>query len=174
MVHFPGTIKASAWLLLVAVAAGCAKVKTGRTYQHSTIHQTSAHRGVPLPLAEEEQMYLQYCGREGEAALECERVVLVFHGISAKRQRLFHFQGQQQAVQIAGQAGSSVSVTCTSNGEKVAFQSNYTQGTNTLEFFGTTVRFTHGGRLLLAGDQTIDLSAGRKIVHLKDGKVVVE
>jgi hypothetical protein len=56
-------------------------------------------------------MLFRYELHEGQAALQSERVVLVFHGLSREQQRLFHFQGKQQAVQIAGDGVSSVS-TC--------------------------------------------------------------
>ncbi len=119
-------------------------------------------------------MLLRYRVREGQAALQSERVVLVFHGLSPEQQRLFHFQGTQQAVQIAGDGVSSMSTTCASGKQMITFRSDYSGGTNTLEFGDQRIRLTRSGRLLLAGDQTVDLSDGQKIIHLKGGKISVE
>jgi hypothetical protein len=161
-------------LLLPALAAGCAV--HGHLYHHhssSSYHTTVTSTGG-LNLPEEDRMQLRYTVRDGCAALESERAVLVFDGLTPAQRELFHFQGDQQAVQIAGNGLSSVSVTCVINQDQVSFSSHYAGGTNTLEFAGQSVRLVDGGRLLLAGDQRVDLSAGRKIVHLRHGKAVIE
>ena len=149
---------------------GCAM----RTHHSSGSFRStlSAVPGSAWP--DEHRMLLRYQLREGYAALQSERVVLVFHGLSPEQQRLFHFQGTQQAVQIAGDGVSSVSTSCASGKQLITFRSNYSGGTNTLEFGEQRVRLTHSGKLLLAGDQTVDLSGGQKIVHLKGDKVSVE
>lgn len=119
-------------------------------------------------------MLLRYHLRDGQAALQSERMVLVFHGLSPEPQRLFHFQGTQQALQIAGDGVSSISTTCASGKQMITFRSDYSGGTNTLEFGEQRVRLTRSGRLLLAGDETVDLSEGQKIIHLKGDKLSVE
>ena len=65
-------------------------------------------------------------------------------------------------------------ISCASGKQLITFRSNYSGGTNTLEFGEQRVRLTRSGQLLLAGDQTVDLSEGQKIVHLKGDKVSVE
>jgi hypothetical protein len=157
-------------LLLVPFVAGCLM----RSYHHSDIYRSTVAATPGLHLPDEQQMLFQYHIRDRQAALESKSVVLVFHGLTPEQKELFHFQGKEQAVQIAGDGTSTVSVTCTTDKRTVAFQSHYADGTNTLQFALQTVRFIKGGRLLLAGDQSIDLSKGRKTVHLRDGKVVVE
>ncbi len=119
-------------------------------------------------------MLLRYQLRDGRAALQSERMVLVFHGLSPEQQRLFHFQGAQQAVQIAGDGASSVSTTCASGKQMIMFRSDYSGGTNTLEFGKQRVRLTRRGTLLSAGEETVDLSQGQKIIHLKGDKLSVE
>lgn len=119
-------------------------------------------------------MLLRYLLRDGRAALQSERMVLVFHGLSPEQQRLFHFQGAQQAVQIAGDGVSSVSTTCASGKQMITFRSDYSGGTNTLEFGGQRVRLTRRGTLLSVGEETVDLSQGQKIIHLKGDKLSVE
>ncbi len=56
----------------------------------------------------------------------------------------------------------------------ITFRSYYSGGTNTLEFGEQRVRLTRSGRLLSAGDETVDLSEGQKIIHLKGDKLTVE
>ena len=170
--HGPLNVKSSMklWLtlLLLSVAAGCGM----RNHQHSRTHQTSVAATPGTQWPDEHKMLFEYHSRDGHAALESERVVLVFHGLTPEQQQLFHFQGSQQAVQIAGNGSSSITVTCATERGTVAFRSDYADGTNTLHLGQQTVRFTQSGRLLLAGDQTIDLNEGRKIVHLKNGHAI--
>ncbi len=107
-------------------------------------------------------------------ALESGPVVLVFHGVAPAQQALFHFQSEEQSVQIGGEGFSSVTTTCASGKAMVCFRSNYANGTNALQFGDQTVRFIEGGRILLAGGLTVDLSNGRKIVHLMGAKAWLE
>jgi hypothetical protein len=119
-------------------------------------------------------MMLRYQVRDQQAALESDRVALVFHTLSGEQRRIFHFQGMEQAVQIAGPGISSIATTCTSGKETIAFRSDYTAGTNILEFGTQRVLLTDSGRRLLVGDQTVDLSEGRKIIHFKGDRRWVE
>jgi hypothetical protein len=157
-------------LLLVPVAAGCVT----RSSHYSNTYRSTVAATPGLNLPDKQQMLFQYHTRDNQSALEAGSVVLVFHGLTPAQQQMFHFQGEEQAVQIAGEGSSTVSVTCATGRGSVAFRSHYADGTNTLQFDQQTVRFTAHGRLLLAGDQAIDLREGRKIVHLRDGKVAVE
>jgi len=157
-------------LLLLSVAAGCVI----RTHNHFSKYSSSVATSADSRWPDEHKMLFQYHIRDGHAALKSDRVMLVFHGLKPKQQRIFHFQGNQQAVQIAGGGTSSVSVTCSTERGPVSFRSDYADGTNTLQFGQQTVRFTQGGQLLLGGDQAVDLSEGRKIVHLKRGRLLVE
>jgi hypothetical protein len=157
-------------LLLLTIGTGCVI----QTHHDSGSFRSSlaATSGPDLP--EEDKLLLRYQIRDQESALESERVVLVFHGLSQEQRRLFHFQGPQQAVQIAGSGVFSVSTTCASGRQMITFRSDYAAGTNTLEFGARRVRLTLGGRLLLAGDEAVDLSEGRKIIHFKGDKISVE
>ena len=119
-------------------------------------------------------MHFQYSLRKGNAALETDRAILVFHGIQSERQKIFHFQKETQAVQIAGPGSSSVVVSCSSGPATLVFRSDYANGTNTLQFADRTVWITEEGKRLLAGDQCVDLTEGKKVVHLEHGKATVE
>jgi len=119
-------------------------------------------------------MLFRYQVHDGQAALENERVVLLFHGLSPGQQRLFHFQSDKQAVQIDGPGKHHVSTTCKSGMAKVTFRSDYACGTNTLQFGTQRVRFARRGWLLLAENQSVDLSEGRKVIHLKGDNLTVE
>lgn len=119
-------------------------------------------------------MGLHYETCDGHAALTTERVVLVFHGLSTAQQQLFHFQGKQQAIQIAGPGRSCVCTTCTNGKATVTFRSEYANGTNTLQFGEQVVRLACEGRLLLSGNQSVNLDEGQKTVHLRQTKLALE
>ena len=163
------SVKLCLLLLLLPVAVSCVM----RSPHHAQ-YQTSVASTLGSQWPDEHKMLFEYHARDGHPALESDHVVLVFHGVMPKQQQVFHFQGKQQAVQIAGNGTSSVSVTCTIDRETVVFRSDYANGTNTLHFGQQTVQFSQGGRLLLAGDQTVDLSKGQKVVHLRRNTVTVE
>ncbi len=156
--------------LLLVAAAGCGS----RHHSNSSGWRSSVSRTPNVVWPDEQKMLFEYAVREEEAALEAEHVVLVFCGLTPRQQRLFHFQGQPQAVQIAGPGQSSVTTTCANGKDTLTFRSEYADGTNTLHFGKECVRFTQSGRLLLVGDQAVDVSEGRKIIHLRNGKFVVK
>ena len=160
-------------LLLIFLAVGCAKVHH-ESNSFSSTNSTTRQAATGAQWPEEQKMLFRYQIYNGEAALSNERVLLVFHGLSAGEQRAFHFQENQQAVQIDGPGSSSVSTTCTHNRDNIIFSSEYALGTNTLRFGTQSVRLSRGGRLLLAGDQSVNLSTGRKVVHVKRDKLTVE
>ena len=155
-------------LLLVFVTAGCAV----RIHHDFNDYQSSVTSTPSPDLPNECKMVLRYQIRDGCAALEVERFVLLFHGLTPAQQRIFRFQGGQQVVQVSGNGTSSTSVTCATGRGTVAFHSDYAEGTNTLQFGQQAVQFTQGGRLLSAGGETVDLAEGRKVVHLKSNKVL--
>ena len=157
-------------LLLIPLAVGC----TTQVDHESGAFHSSYEGTVGRPVPQEYKMLFRYQVHDGEAALENERVVLVFHGLSPEQQRLFHFPHDQQAVQIDGPGKYHVSTTCGSGKDKVTFRSDYARGTNTLQFGAQRVRLTRRGWLLLAGEQSVDLSEGRKIIHLKGDNLTVE
>jgi hypothetical protein len=119
-------------------------------------------------------MLLRYKILDGESVLESDRVMLVFHGLTPEQQRLFHFQGEEQAVQIAGPGTSSVTTTCASGKQTITFRSDYNGGTNTLEFDGQRAQLTQGGRFVLVGDREIDLSDGRRTISFEGDTISVE
>jgi len=157
-------------ILCLVMGTGCVT----RTYHSSGAFSSNfaTSRGSNWP--DEQQILLRYQIREGQAALQSERVVLVFHGLPPEQQRMFHFQEAQQAVPIAGDGTFSMSTTCSSGKQTITFRSDYSAGTNTLEFGGRRVSLTSNGRSVSVGDQTVDLSEGLKIIHLKGDKVWVE
>lgn len=160
------------WLLLLVL---CVPTGCGLRYRHhSSGLQTTLTGTAGSPWPDEHGMTLEYKSRNGHAALESARVVLVFHGLTARQQRVFHFQGPQQTVQVAGTGTSSAAVSCRFNRVTVAFRADYAQGTNTLQLGAQTVRFAQEGRLLLAGGQAIDLGSGQKVVHLEGDQARVE
>jgi hypothetical protein len=146
-------------------------METHRSFSSSRSTATSTSGG---DLAAENKMVFSYVIREGEAALESERVVLVFADLSPTQQKLFHFQGDRQTVQVGGEGFSSISRTFATHRGAVGFHSNYEHGTNTLKFGKQTVQFINGGNTLLAENMTFDLGAGRKTVYLKRGVAKAE
>jgi hypothetical protein len=153
-------------LPVVAAAAlafsGCA-VKFNSS--HSS-HNTTVSKSSLTPAASQEQMVFRYTNYNGKAALESDRVVLVFDGISRDEQRAFHFGGNAQAIQVSGTGTSAVDVSCRRNVAFLRFHSAYANGTNTLQFGKQVIRFADGGQLLIAGEQTVPLTNGQTRVHL--------
>jgi len=157
-------------ILFVPMVVGC----TMRIQFSSGSFSQNVSASPGSDWTDEQRMLLRYQLRDGHASLESERLVLVFHGLSQKQQRMFHFQGTQQPIQISGPGVSSISTTCAIGRGMIAFRSDYTDGTNTFGFNELRVRLVQGGRLLLAGDQMIDLNEGQKVIHLRDDKITVE
>ena len=119
-------------------------------------------------------MVFEYLIRDGSAVLQAEEVVLVFPGLTTAEQRVFRFGGTHQAIQIAGHGSSSVEVSRSLNRITTRFNSTYANGTNTLQFGSQTVQFTEAGKRLWVGGEAIDLSPGRKVVHLRGNTATVE
>ena len=160
------------WLPLLLLGLTSCSIHIRR--HHSSSHQTSVAATPEVRWTDEQALRLRYGIRDEQTALESDRVVLVFHGLTPTQQGLFHFQGAEQAIQVAGPGVSTVSVTCSTERGSVALTSHYAEGTNTLQFERQTVRFVDRGWRLLAGDQSVDLSESRKVIHLRNGRATVE
>jgi hypothetical protein len=170
------TIEPKIWrsLLLLPLSVGCVTQVQHQSSSFSSTSKTTMQTAPGSQWPEAHRMLFRYQVLNGQAALANERVLLVFHGLSPEQQRLFHFQQEPQTVQVDGPGTSSVSTTCTHNRDQVAFISDYALGTNTLQFGEQTVLLTRGGWLLLAGQQSVDLSTGRKVIHVIKGNLSAE
>lgn len=155
---------------LLLFAAGC----SARIHRYSGNQSSSFAASPGLNLPDEDTMVFRYKMRDGRATLESQRVLLVFHDLKPDQQKFFHFQNEEQPVQIGGDGFSSVETTCGNGKSSVRFRSTYSNGTNVLQFGNQTVRLITNGQGLLAGDLAVDLSGGRKIVHLAGSKAWME
>jgi hypothetical protein len=164
MITFCGSVS------LLLLAAGCS-VRIHR-YSDSQSSSLAASPGWNLP--DEDTMVFRYESRDGHATLESPRVLLVFENINPEQQKAFHFENEEQMVQTGGDGISSVEAAYRKGKSSIRFHSAYFNGTNVIQFGDQTVRLIKNGRGLLAGDLSVDLSSGRKIVHLAGSKAWLE
>ena len=155
---------------LLTLVNGC----LARTHHYSASHSSSVAATPGSNWSDEHKMVFRYGIRDDRAALESKRVVLVFRDLTPEQKRLFHFQREEQPVQIGGEGISSVTTTCANGKVMVRFRSDYANGTNTLQFGDQKVQFIESGRVLLAGDLAVELSNGRKVVQLTGAKARLE
>jgi hypothetical protein len=141
-----------------------------RAHHYSGSQSSSLAASPGLNLPNEDTMVFRYKTRDGRATLDSPRVLLVFHDLNSDQQKFFHFQNEKQPVQIGGEGFSSVETTCGNGKTSIRFRSTYSNGTNVLQFGDQTVRLIESGRVLRAGNLVVDLSSGRKIVHLAGSK----
>jgi hypothetical protein len=149
-------------LAAALVVSGCViKYNKSSSSHNSSFTSSNVTPGLP-----QEHMMLRFTNYNGKAALESDRIMLVYDGISRDEQRAFHFGGNKQSIQVNGSGTSAVDVSCRRNLAFLRFHSAYANGTNTLQFGKHVIRFAEAGQLLIAGEQRVPLTNGQTRVHL--------
>lgn len=152
------TASAVALMAVFALAlCGCVRVK--RNFASTK----TSHSVTPGLQRVDSRMLVFRQRAEGKHAIfESDKVTLVFSNL--KRRERNSFDGEDLAIQIAGDGRSETMRTCNRNGRVTTFRAVYANGVSTITFCGREVKLMDEARKVTVGGTTIDLSGGERVV----------
>src|SRR5687767_12208612 len=132
-------IAAIAFILLTFLLTGCVRVE--RNFGSSKTTQKTQY-----PPGQWNNHWLVFRQRaEGKDAIfESDKLTLIFPNLSRTERN--SFDGEDLAIQIAGEGTSETTRTCNRNGRITTFQARYKDGVSTLTFCRREVKLAESAR----------------------------
>jgi hypothetical protein len=141
---------AGALLALALLLTGC--IRAERNFGASKTTQKTQHPG------QWNDHWLVFRQRsEGNSAIfESDKLTLIFPHLNRRERN--SFDGEDIAIQIAGEGTSETTRTCNRNGRVTTFHARYKDGVSTVTFCGREVKLVEEARKIVLGDKIIDLA----------------
>ena len=150
--HFRlSSIAAIAFILLTFLLTGC--VRVDRNFGSSKTTQKTQYPSGPW-----NEHWLVFRPRaEGKNAIfESDKLTLIFPNLNRRERN--SFDGEDLAIQIAGEWTSETTRTYNRNGRVTTFHARYKDGVSTVTFCGREVKLVEAARKVILADKTIDLA----------------
>jgi len=146
------SIAAFAFILLTFLLTGCVRVE--RNFGSSKTTQKTQY-----PSGQWNDHWLVFRQRaEGKTAIfESDKLTLIFPSLSRRERN--SFDGEDLAIQIAGEGTSETTRTCNRNGRVTTFHARYKVGVSTVTFCGREVKLVEAARKVILAAKTIDLAS---------------
>jgi hypothetical protein len=141
---------ACALLALALLLSGCVRVE--RNFGSSK----TIHKQYPPGVWNEHWLVFRQRPSGNSAIFESDKLTLVFPDLSRRERN--SFDGEDIAIQIAGEGNSETTRTCNRNGRITTFQARYRDGVSTITFCGREVKLAESGHKVILTNQTIDLA----------------
>ena len=142
---------ALAVLSLALVLTGCVRVErkfVSRKTTHSVTNTSNRHH--------QHWLVFKPHGDGKDAVFVSEKLTLIFPNLSRRERN--SFDGEDIAIQVAGEGCSEVTRTCNRNGRITTFNGRYKDGVSTITFGGREVKLADSARKVILGDKTINLA----------------
>jgi hypothetical protein len=117
-----------------------------------------------------DRLTLTYRIDRNSAVLDSDRLTLIFPNLSAGELSSFSFQGGELHIQVGGDGVSESTVSGRRNRDTATFHSHYENGTNTIQFFGRTVKLANQAHVIIVNNVAVSPPANdntKQIVHIR-------
>ena len=141
---------ACALLTLALLLSGCVRVE--RNFGSSK----TSYKQHPPGVWNEHWLVFRQRAEGKNAIFESDKVTLIFPDL--RRRERNSFDGEDIAIQIAGEGSSETTRTCNRNGRITTFNARYKDGVSTITFCGREVKLAESGHKVILTNQTIDLA----------------
>ena len=144
------SIAAIAFILLTFLLTGCVRVE--RNFGSSKTTQKTQYPGQ----GNDHWLVFRQRADGNSAVFESDKLTLIFPNLNRRERN--SFDGEDLAIQIAGEGSSETTRTCNRNGRVTTFRARYKDGVSTVSFCGREVKLVETARKVILADKTIDLA----------------